>query len=128
MRPGLPPGIDREWAWGGSTGAGVAVAVVDSGIDPAHELVRGVQRAAHVRFDSENEPEVVEESMGDRAGHGTACAGIVRSIAPDCELWDVCVLGSQARGNYAALVEGVAWAAGFSRDQPQPFQLQGAGG
>jgi subtilisin len=110
MRPGLPPGIDRDWAWGGSTGAGVAVAVVDSGIDPGHDLVRGVQRAAHVRFDSENEPEVVEESMGDRAGHGTACAGIVRSIAPDCELWDVCVLGSQARGNYTALVEGVAWA------------------
>jgi len=110
MRPGLPPGIDREWAWGGSTGEGVAVAVVDSGIDAEHELVGGVQRAAHVRFDEERVPEVAEESVGDRAGHGTACAGIIRSIAPQCDLWDVCVLGAEARGNYTALVEGVRWA------------------
>lgn len=110
LRPGLPAGIDRNWAWGGSSGAGVAVAVVDSGIDQEHELVGSVGRAAHVRFDSDGEPEVVEESLGDRAGHGTACAGIVRSIAPECDLWDICVLGPQARGNYAALVEGVAWA------------------
>lgn len=110
MRPGLPPGIDREWAWGGSTGAGVSVAVVDSGIDPDHELVGGVARAAHIRFSEDGIAEVVEESVGDRAGHGTACAGIIRSIAPECELWDVCVLGSQARGNYSALVQGMAWA------------------
>ncbi len=110
MQPGLPVGINRDWAWGGSTGQGVSVAVVDSGIDADHELVGGVQRAAHVELDEEREPHVVEESVGDRAGHGTACAGIIRSIAPDCDLWDVCVLGAEAKGNYAALVEGVAWA------------------
>ncbi len=110
LHPGLPAGIDREWAWGGSTGEGVAVAVVDSGIDAEHELVGGVARAVHVQFDPDGEPDVVEESIGDRAGHGTACAGIIRSLAPGCELWDVCVLGAQAKGNYVALVEGVAWA------------------
>jgi subtilisin family serine protease len=110
MRLGLPPGIDREWAWGGSTGAGVPVAVVDSGIDPDHEMVGGVARAVHIGRGEEGTAEVVEGSVGDRAGHGTACAGIIRSIAPECELWDVCVLGAQARGNYAALVEGMAWA------------------
>lgn len=110
MRAGLPPGIDRDWAWGGSTGEGVAVAVVDSGIDAGHELVRGVARAVHVRRDEERQPEVVEEGIGDRAGHGTACAGIIRTIAPDCELWDVCVLGTEMKGSYTALVEGVAWA------------------
>jgi subtilisin family serine protease len=107
---GLPAGIDREWAWGGSTGREVPVAVVDSGIDAGHELVRGVHRAGHVEFDGEREPHIVEESVGDRAGHGTACAGIIRSIAPDCELWDVCVLGAEMKGNYGALVEGIAWA------------------
>ena len=110
LRSGLPPGIDRDWAWGGSTGAGVPVAVVDSGIDADHEFVRGVQRAAHVEFSEEGEPFVVEAGVGDRAGHGTACAGIIRSLAPDCVLWDVCVLGTEMRGNYAALVEGVSWA------------------
>ena len=35
----LPSRITPEWAWGGSTGAGVKVAVVDSGIDPSHPAV-----------------------------------------------------------------------------------------
>ena len=25
--------IDREWAWGGATGAGVKVAIIDSGVE-----------------------------------------------------------------------------------------------
>ena len=25
--------IDREWAWGGASGAGVSVAIIDSGVD-----------------------------------------------------------------------------------------------
>lgn len=33
--------ITPEWAWGGSTGAGVKVAVIDSGIDASHEAVGG---------------------------------------------------------------------------------------
>lgn len=110
VQSGLPQGIDRDWAWGGSAGEGIRVAVVDSGIDAGHELVGGVAHAAHVQLNEAREAEVVEEGVGDRAGHGTACAGIIRSIAPACELWDVCVLGAEMKGNYAALVEGVAYA------------------
>jgi subtilisin len=110
LAPGLPEGIDRDWALGGSSGRGVRVAVVDSGIDGEHELVGGVQRAVRVERDTEGIPEVVEGSVGDRAGHGTACGGIIRSIAPDCELWDVCVLGSGMKGNSSMLVRGVEWA------------------
>lgn len=35
---------------------------------------------------------------GDLSGHGTACAGIVRALAPDCELVLVRVLGEQVTG------------------------------
>jgi subtilisin family serine protease len=107
---GLPDGIDRDWAWGGSRGAGVAVAIVDSGIDAGHELVGGVAGAVHVERDSDGHPVLVAGSVGDRAGHGTACASIVRALAPECELWDVCVLGPGAKGNSGALVRGVRWA------------------
>ena len=35
----------------------------------------------------------------DLYGHGTACAGIIRSLAPDVELVSVRVLGTDLRGN-----------------------------
>jgi subtilisin family serine protease len=110
LADGLPAGIDRAWAWGGSRGAGVAVAVIDSGIDGDHELVGGVTGGAHVERDAAGEAVLVDALVGDRAGHGTACAGVIRALAPDCELWDVCVLGAQAKGSSAALVRGVEWA------------------
>ena len=35
--------LTPEWAWGGSTGAGVKVAVIDSGIDPAHPAIGHIE-------------------------------------------------------------------------------------
>jgi subtilisin family serine protease len=105
-----PYRIDREWAWGGSDGRGVRVAIVDSGIDGAHELVGGIQRAVAVEKTESGETAVVEDSVGDVAGHGTACGGIIRSVAPGCELWSVRVLGPNARGGATALVAGLRWA------------------
>ena len=43
-------------------------------------------------------------------GHGTACAGIIRSLAPDCELVSVRVLGEGFVGSGPALIEGLRWA------------------
>jgi subtilisin len=105
-----PYRIDREWAWGGSDGAGARVAIVDSGIDGDHDLVGGVQRSVVVEKTASGEPVVVEDAAGDVAGHGTACAGIIRSVAPASELWSVRVLGPSARGGASALVAGVRWA------------------
>jgi subtilisin family serine protease len=44
--PELP--IDKNWAWSGAPGAGVTVAVVDSGVDAAHPAVGAVDRAISV--------------------------------------------------------------------------------
>ena len=46
-----PARVDRDWAFGGSTGAGATVCIVDSGIDAGHPLVRGVHSAVAVHVD-----------------------------------------------------------------------------
>src|SRR5689334_2622672 len=109
---GLPiPGPPREWAWGGSTGAGVKVAVVDSGVDAEHPLVAGIAGAVVVELDDEAPDGVrfVEGPHADVVGHGTACAAIIKSLAPDVEIYSVRVLGANMRGRGALLHAGIAW-------------------
>jgi len=105
-----PAAVTREWAWGGSSGRGVRVCIVDSGVDAGHPLVAGVEGAVAVEKDAEGNPVVVEDAAGDVAGHGTACAAIVRAIAPNCGVHSVRVLGEQATGSGRALLAGLRWA------------------
>jgi subtilisin len=103
--------IDKEWAWGGASGAGVAVAVVDSGIDATHPAVGVIDRAVALRWDPETEEVVTTEGPHeDLFGHGTACAGIIRRVAPAAALWSVRVLGSRLTGKGAVFAAGVRWA------------------
>ena len=104
--------IDRvtpEWAWGGSTGAGVRVCVVDSGVERDHHLV-GPVASSHAVVEGPDGPRVEPTDDGDSCGHGTACAGIVREVAPDCELHSVRVLGKGFGGTGDFLLTGLRWA------------------
>jgi subtilisin len=104
-----PDRVTREWAWGGSTGAGVRVCVLDSGIELDHPLVGTVQRSVAVSKDG-SEITINDDTAGDLCGHGTACAGIVRSLAPECELTSVRVLGAGYTGSAPVLLAGLEWA------------------
>ena len=105
----LPASLTSEWALGGATGRGVRVCVLDSGIDPEHPLVGTLERAVTV-VDDNGEPEIVDDREGDVSGHGTACAGIIRSLAPEVTLASVRVLGPDISGRFAILRRGIAWA------------------
>jgi subtilisin len=107
---GWSAALDREWAYGGATGAGVRVCILDSGIEHGHPLVGEVQQSWGVSIDAEGEPHVQEDTVGDGVGHGTACAGIVRSLAPDCELVSVRVLGDGYKGSGRVMLAGLRWA------------------
>jgi subtilisin family serine protease len=109
LRGEAPGEVTRDWAWEGATGAGVRVCILDSGIERDHPLVGLVERAVAIRIEGE-EAFVDEDEQGDLCGHGTACAGIVRSIAPDCELHSVRVLGAGYTGSGGALLAGLEWA------------------
>ena len=101
-------GIDLEWAFAGADGAGVGVSIVDSGVDPSHPDVGRLTSAVALAWDATAGRVVVDASgAGDLYGHGTACAGIVRRIAPACELHSVRVLGSQLKGKGEVLAHGI---------------------
>ncbi len=104
-----PDHTTREWALGAASGKGVRVCVLDSGIDPDHPLVGGIDGAVAVSVDDE-EVLVDEDDEGDLCGHGTACAGIIRSLAPDCSLFSARVLGAGYTGSGPALLGGLRWA------------------
>jgi subtilisin len=111
-----PEPVTREWALGGSTGKGVRVCILDSGVEPEHPAVGEVQSAYAIRLD-ENDRAVAEpDESGDECGHGTACAGIVRALAPDCELHSVRVLGAGYTGSGPILLGGLEWAIGQGFD------------
>ena len=105
-----PAEVSREWAWGGSTGRGVRVCILDSGIEPDHPAVGPVADAVAVVRGEDGEITIEPDEEGDLCGHGTACAGIVRSLAPDCELYSVRVLGAGFTGSGRILVAGLRYA------------------
>jgi subtilisin len=105
-----PGRVTRDWAWGGSTGKRVRVCILDSGIEADHPMVGDLAGAVAVEVGEGDEISVVEDVEGDLCGHGTACAGIVRSLAPDCELFSVRVLGAGFTGSGSALLGGLRWA------------------
>lgn len=110
---GLPTAITREWAWEGATGKDVKVAIVDSGVDADHPFVQDVTRSVVVEYDRDAEGQAVvreEDGHQDVFGHGTACAGIIRKAAPDCEIYSIRVLGTFLTGKAPVFIGGLKWA------------------
>lgn len=102
--------VDRAWAFHGSTGRGVTVAIIDSGLEVGHPALRGrVVESVAVEL-RDGEPRVVADDGADLYGHGTACGGIVLGLAPDVELVSIRVLGADLRGKGAAFLAALDWA------------------
>lgn len=106
--------ITSDWAWGESTGKGVRVAVVDSGVEYNHPaLGSAVWGGVIVEYDSKAKNNFrikPDDQPVDVSGHGTACAGIIHSIAPDAEIYSVRVLGRNMGGRAIQFAAGLDWA------------------
>lgn len=108
----LAEAITREWAFGDSTGAGVDVAIVDSGVEGEHPDVGGLASSVALSYDA-SAPDQVRVEDGpheDLFGHGTAIASVVRALAPDCRLHSVRVLGDRLTGRGPVFAAGLRWA------------------
>ncbi len=102
--------VDRSWAFGTGDGAGVTVAVIDSGIEGGHPAVGGaLAESVRVELDGEDTA-VVDDEPVDAVGHGTACAGIIHALAPAASLVSIRVLGADNRGKGLAFAAGLSWA------------------
>ena len=101
--------LTPEWAWGGSTGRGVRVAVVDSGIDAVHPALGGMVRGGVTVVEQGGQITYNDAPHGDAFGHGTACAGIIHRIAPEAELYSVRVLGATLSGSGGMFAAGLRW-------------------
>lgn len=108
----VPERLTKDWAWGGSTGRGVTVAVIDSGVDADHPQVGRVDGGAALSYDADAEglARVEEGPHEDLFGHGTACAAIIRTVAPECRLLSVRVLGERLTGKGVVFAAGLRWA------------------
>lgn len=85
-----------------STGEGVVVAVVDSGVG-SHPDLEG-----HVL---DGKSFVEEDPRRDRSGHGTDMAGQILSVAPGAKILPVQVTSGGEEFVSGPMVEGIRWAA-----------------
>ena len=95
--------------WPLTTGAGVVVALMDSGIAAHPDLPSG-KVIARVDLANDGAPGL------DPAGHGTHLAGIIaghgtefRGVAPDARLVDIRVLDQSGVGTLRSVVAGFEW-------------------
>ena len=105
--------LSPDWAWGGSSGEGVRVAVVDSGIEAGHPDLGGMvatDEGMVVSLDESGEVVFTRGQHEDLFGHGTACAGIIHRLAPAAKITSVRVLGPGLVGKASAFLAGLGWA------------------
>ncbi len=109
----IPWGVKRigaDKAWSKTTGEGIKVAVIDSGIAKHKDLRKNIK----------GEFNAIEPSKPatDDYGHGTHVAGIIAAkdnkvgvvgVAPDAELYAVKVLDAFGLGYLSDLAEGIEW-------------------
>jgi len=105
-----PERVTKEWALGGATGKGVRVCILDSGVEATHPRVGELESAVFITLGENEETIVEEDAEGDVSGHGTACAGIVRTVAPEASISSVRVLGANFSGSGGVLLAGLKYA------------------
>lgn len=107
--------VRAHGAWGRTDGAGVKVAVIDTGVDRDHPDLVGAIAGGYNAVDP-----AAPQAWDDDQGHGTHVAGTIAAqsnevggvgVAPGARIYAVKVLDRRGRGRISTVIAGIAWAA-----------------
>ena len=108
------PKITAPAAWDMRTGAGVTIAILDSGVDASHPDLAGQLVPGWNTFDN-------NDNTADVAGHGTLVAGTagaagnnsvgVTGVSFGAKIMPIRVTDTAGYGYYSTLADGIVWAA-----------------
>ena len=119
-----PQQLGLERAHRETTGQGVKVAVIDTGVDYAHPALAGRLLPGIDYVDNDNDPSERGDPSQLAFGHGTHVAGIVALAAPGATILPLRVLDPQGRGNIWAVAEALLYAADPDGNPATPDQAQ----
>jgi len=112
--------VGAPQAWARTTGAGIRIGIVDTGVDLLHEDLAGKIVASTNCIGAAGSPARCSGSGQDDNGHGTHVAGIVAAvrgngvgvagIAPDAELVVSKAVSATGAATVADVVAGIKWA------------------
>jgi subtilisin len=89
------------------TGRGVRIGVLDSGIEASHPALQASCVGEDFCVTYDGRATRLQPGDGtDLFGHGTAVAGIIRSLAPEAEISSIRVLGEHLESRTAVICEG----------------------
>ena len=94
----------------GCTGRGVRVAVIDSGVNPAHPHIHGIAGGITIG-DGED-----TSSYVDLLGHGTAVMAAIQEKAADAEYYAVRVFCNALRTRVEYLAKALEWCLDLNAD------------
>src|SRR5438132_872377 len=111
--------IGAPTAWATTTGSGVRVGIVDTGVDLTHEDLAGKVVESTSCVGAAGDPAKCQGSAQDDQGHGTHVAGIIAAtrdnnlgisgVAPDAQLVVAKALSAQGAGSIADITAGIKW-------------------
>jgi subtilisin family serine protease len=90
-----------------ATGAGVKVAVLDTGVDASHPALAGHLIAGYDFVDGDNDPSERGSTADLGYGHGTHVAGLIALAAPQARIMPLRVLDPSGQGNVWVLGEAM---------------------
>ena len=91
-------------------GAGVKIAVIDTGIDLNHPLFTGRLAPSAEWKDFVSNDSTPQEVAGTFYGHGTGIAGLIVQTAPRATILPIRVLGPDGVGDVANIILAIDWA------------------